>query len=305
MQQKIEAIASRLAPVPLQVFISSGSGKYRKPLPGMWEHFSSHENGTVEIDLNGSFFVGDAAGRKKATSASSSAKKSVKGDHSCADRLFAINIGIQFYTPEEIFLDRKAEPFEMPLFDPRNVINNPPKTLFEPNTTVTPPINGQNEMIVIVGFPASGKSTFVEDYLIPKGFIHINRDNLKSWQKCVKECEQSLSKGFSVVIDNTNPDRESRQRYILCAKKVTGVRCRCFVMNVSYEQAKHNNKFRQLCVADKEHKDVNEMIINAYKAKFEQPNLAEGFDEIVNVNFIPKFNDCDEKKLYGMFLLER
>ena len=35
-----------------------------------------------------------------------------------------------------------------------------------------------------------------------------------TWQKCVATTELALSKGQSVVVDNTNPDPESRQRYV-------------------------------------------------------------------------------------------
>ena len=39
------------------------------------------------------------------------------------------------------------------------------------------------------------------------------KDTLGTWKKCVDMCAKSLRQGQSVVIDNTNPDKESRQRY--------------------------------------------------------------------------------------------
>ena len=38
----------------------------------------------------------------------------------------------------------------------------------------------------------------------------VNRDTLGSWQKCQKRAYNLLSNGKSVVVDNTNPDEESR-----------------------------------------------------------------------------------------------
>ncbi|KAF2559806.1 hypothetical protein F2Q68_00017708, partial [Brassica cretica] len=83
--------------VPIQVFIACGvassGGKddlYRKPKPGMWQLMKKHFNSGIEIDMDKSFYVGDAAGRK--------------GDHSEADIKFAQANGLKFFTPEEYFI---------------------------------------------------------------------------------------------------------------------------------------------------------------------------------------------------------
>ncbi|XP_013736275.1 polynucleotide 3'-phosphatase ZDP isoform X1 [Brassica napus] len=83
--------------VPVQVFIACGvassGGKddlYRKPKAGMWQLMKKHFNSGIEIDMDKSFYVGDAAGRK--------------GDHSDADIKFAQANGLKFYTPEEYFI---------------------------------------------------------------------------------------------------------------------------------------------------------------------------------------------------------
>lgn len=53
-------------------------------------------NGGVKIDLGESMYIGDAAGRP--------AEGKKKKDFSFSDRLFALNVGLKFYTPEEHFL---------------------------------------------------------------------------------------------------------------------------------------------------------------------------------------------------------
>ena len=93
----------------------------------------------------------------------------------------------------------------------------------------------------MVGGPGSGKSHVVKSYLTT--YQHINRDTLGSWQKCVSTMDQALSQGKSVVVDNTNPDPASREKYIKVAK-VRKVPVRCFVMKTESEHSKHNNKVR-------------------------------------------------------------
>lgn len=90
----------------------------------------------------------------------------------------------------------------------------------------------------MVGCQGSGKSHFAKKHL--KNYTYVNRDTLKTWQKCVQKTDEALAEGKSVVVDNTNPDKGSRQRYIDVGKKYK-VPVRCFVMNLEKEHIKHNN----------------------------------------------------------------
>lgn len=108
--------------------------------------------------------------------------------------------------------------------------------------------------------------------------------------------------GKSCVVDNTNVDIESRKKFVALAKKLK-VKCRCFMMNVSVAQVKHNIAFRQL--THTKHSKINEMVLNMMKKKYTQPQLAEGFAEIVKVNIKPVFEREDWKRLYTMFLVDK
>lgn len=91
----------------------------------------------------------------------------------------------------------------------------------------------------MVGSPGSGKSCFTRNYL--KEYEYVNRDILGSWQNCIAAVERYLDQDRSIVVDNTNPNLVSRQRYTELAKK-RNIPIRCFVMATSAEHAKHNNK---------------------------------------------------------------
>ncbi|XP_065562164.1 uncharacterized protein F21D5.5-like isoform X2 [Artemia franciscana] len=231
LKKKMHNILKKLG-VPAQIFVATGKTRYRKPSPSIWTIISHELNNNIEVDMDESFFCGDAAGRPDHWAP----KK--KKDHSIADRLFALNVGLKFYTPEEYFLGQKSVQYKMPEFDPRSVRST--MELLDPPTAKI--AADTQEVIVMVGAQGSGKSHFVKKHLIPKGYKWINRDTLKDWKKCVKEMQKGLESGSSVVIDNTSPDKESRAKYI----SAVGGRCpvRCFLMNTAVKHAQHNIKVK-------------------------------------------------------------
>lgn len=95
----------------------------------------------------------------------------------------------------------------------------------------------------MVGCPGSGKSYFAANELLCHDRMKIiNRDILGSMQKCIAKTIKYLSSGsMSVVIDNRHPDVASRKPFIQIAKNLN-IPCRVFLMKVSKEHAKHNNK---------------------------------------------------------------
>lgn len=147
---KVKEIIAKLR-VPVQVFISTSDGYFRKPLPGMWEYLEKEKNHGVKVKREQCFFVGDAAGRPEVGKGANKRRK----DHSLADRLYAKNLGIKFYTPEEHFLNAKQEDWIRLEFDPEVEVNLP---LMDPADTKIP--SHECEMIIMVGLPGSGKLYF-------------------------------------------------------------------------------------------------------------------------------------------------
>ncbi|CAM4551379.1 unnamed protein product [Leuciscus chuanchicus] len=187
---------------------------------------------------------------------------------------FALNIGLQFHTPEEYFLGWKPAQFSLPEFDPRK-LDSKMRLYDPPDTSLT---STKQEVIVAVGFP--GCEPFFSDML-------------GSWQQCVSACERALKEGQSVAVDNTNPDPESRKRYVDVSQSA-GVPCRCFNFSTSLEQAKHNNRFREMIPSATKHVHVNDMVFHSY-------NLSEGFSEILQINFVPSFSDKRSEFLFRQF----
>ena len=150
------------------VLVATGKDRYRKPSIGMWQVLEQSLG--IPIDKTKSFYCGDAGGRPT--------------DFSADDRDFASNIGLTFYTPEQIFQRNQVE---------------------VPTTQA---------MFIFVGMPGSGKTTYYTQELQPRGWIHINQDILKTRPKVLAATRTALQSGKSVAIDATNPDPTKRRDFI-------------------------------------------------------------------------------------------
>lgn len=103
------------------------------------------------------------------------------------DYMFALNIGVAFHTPEAFFggsrdpRDTQASHWQLG-FDPRAL-----RALVGGDVSVdgSDPTReaGQPEVVVLVGYPAAGKSTFCAKHL--PGHVRVNQDALGTVPKCV------------------------------------------------------------------------------------------------------------------------
>lgn len=150
IKKKIENIIKALG-VPVQAYIATGDSSFRKPLPGMWQALCDQKNGDVSVDMNLSYFVGDAAGRPE----NKSIKK--KKDHSSADRLMAMNLGLEFFTPEEHFLKSTKQKWNKPEFDPKDFLSRTTQLINNPKTKIA---STDLELILMVGAPGTGTYIF-------------------------------------------------------------------------------------------------------------------------------------------------
>lgn len=105
-------------------------------------------------------------------------------DFDNSDKKWAEKVEIPFYLPEKIFKVK------------------------------VPKIRKKKMLAIMVGVPGSGKSTFVEDYLVPAGYVHLSGDILKTRPKIITQLKKNVKEGNSVVIDATNPTEKGRQEYI-------------------------------------------------------------------------------------------
>lgn len=81
----------------MEVYVSTHLDKYRKPSVYFWRKFEERLNfESKEVDYESSFYCGDCAGRKMNPTTKAADLKD-------SDFKFAMNIGVKFVTPEELF----------------------------------------------------------------------------------------------------------------------------------------------------------------------------------------------------------
>lgn len=174
-------------------------------------------------DKSSSFFVGDAAGRQF---------QKGKGDFASTDRKWSLNVGIKFYTPEvkqtwhglgfllsflydfrntfcdsplikiPCYLDFTCHHFRIVQFLLNT--NTGPLTfalvpLYTPTSQPLLPTSGL-EIVLFVGYPCLGKSSFFRRIFEPAGYMHVNQDVLKTRAKCAKTVRDILQSRHSCVV---------------------------------------------------------------------------------------------------------
>lgn len=280
---KITDIGNALS-IPISAWIAAKEDNFRKPGLGMWEHFTATLPGKAAlVDMVSSFYCGDAAGRSILTMAGR------KKDFSCSDRKFAINARLPFYTPEHYFLRTPEDPNAPIHWDGPS----PTELRSMPTTYPKPSYHAAAaELVVFVGFPGCGKSTFFRRFFGPHGYVHVNRDTLKDVAKCLAATSAALAAGKSVVVDNTNPTADDRKQYVDLAKKhstaAAPIALRAFNFTASKELAFHMNVVRDRAGISPR---VSSVAYNIFKGKYQPPTAPEGFSEIVNVDPVADFTD--------------
>ena len=140
------------------------------------------------------------------------------------------------------------------------------------------------EAVILAGIQGSGKSTFCRERFF-ESHVRINLDMLRTRHReelLIKAC---LAAKQPFVVDNTNPTKEERARYIVPAKYAGfGVVGYYFASKV--EDCKQRLEQRTSVASV-----PIQGLLGTYK-RLELPNLSEGFDALYYVAIGPDGNFC-------------
>lgn len=150
-----------------------------------------------------------------------------------------------------------------------------------------------NEVVMIMGYPGSGKTTLVEEF---PGYVRLNRDKAGGSleQLATVLNNELITKGSSksFILDNTYPTIKSRKTVIDVCKKHQ-VPVRCIHLRTSIEDAQYNvcqrmiERYGKLLmpedIATVSKTDPNMFptaVLFKYRKEFEEPYPSEGFAKI-------------------------
>lgn len=226
---KIKEINNALSSLNIPIIYVIGSDNIiAKPNKSIFDLLLNNK----KWDKNKSFYVGDALGRKE--------------DWSDVDKKFAENIGIKYYSPDELFA----------------TTNTKHKNIAE---------NKNQEIIVMVGYPGSGKTTISNTFNKDR-YVVISGDEYKTSKKMIKESEKHIKNGKSIIYDATNATKDKRSEYIAVAKKYN-IEARCIDVKTDIVESMFRNNKRD--------KVIPKITYYVFRKKYQEPNIDEGFKEVI------------------------
>ncbi|KAA6431643.1 AAA family ATPase [Rufibacter glacialis] len=128
---------------------------------------------------------------------------------------------------------------------------------------------------MFIGLPASGKSTFYQRNFF-NSHVRLSLDLLRTRNRERQFFSLCLQTNTRVVVDNTNPRVEDREKYLTRFKEhrfqVIG-----YFFQTSLQEALERNRARE--GRDK----VKDIALYDVRKKLEPPSFAEGFDRLFSV----------------------
>lgn len=255
--------------IPIIVYVSFADTVFRKPCLGMVDLFLEQSGKSIE-DIE--FYVGDAAGRQFTKT---------KKDFSDSDLRFAKNIGTQFHTPEDYFGDgSRAEP-QLVGYVPDKQCTKVESRKFRYSFPKEP------HAIIMMGYPGSGKSTFVKKHLSDYKVFEFDKIP-RSKIKLPVDDKGNLTQ--SIVFDGVHMTKSQRDRTFGYLSDIDNLRVYCIFLDMTMEEAIHRDKYRINKTFYESDKPVLKRPIMqripkiAYRIarkNFEPPSKKEGFTDII------------------------
>jgi predicted kinase len=143
------------------------------------------------------------------------------------------------------------------------------------------------KLILTVGAPASGKSTYAKKYAVDNGLVYLSSDEARAkfgsgehdqsvsaiaFDYVINQMVELLASGKSVIVDATNMYPKARNRFL--SKVPNGVEKIAMVFEVPREELIRRDTDRS--------RTVGEGVIDMMLGKYERPTKEE-FDQVIDL----------------------
>jgi bifunctional polynucleotide phosphatase/kinase len=183
------------------VFVALKNDGYRKPLIKSLDILA--DNGIIIENYSSKYYIGDACGRPL--------------DHTDTDLKFALNAKLRFRTPEKFFNINTDNNQELFITYPELDYYTVEKFVMITNNIIKLINNNEKVLILIIGFPACGKS-YLRNLLLEKinNLYYFNNDDIKDGVVNPSLCS-NLTDCYSknkLINDNTNLSTKGRNIFL-------------------------------------------------------------------------------------------
>lgn len=137
-------------------------------------------------------------------------------------------------------------------------------------------INTRPEVIVLIGLPGSGKTTWAKYHY--SSYVILNGDVLKTSKNVIKALRESLQGNRNVVVDATNVTKERRKDIISEASKFNAI-----IYGVIFTASKDICMVRAKTREESGGPHIPRIAFNKLASSYVEPALDEGFHRIVHI----------------------
>lgn len=129
------------------------------------------------------------------------------------------------------------------------------------------------ELIIFIGIPASGKSSFYKEYFF-NSHIRVSLDLLNTRNKEGKLMQFCFNTHSKMVIDNNNITSNEREKYITIARN-NKYKIIAYYFESNINECLERNKNRK--------ENIPEIGVKSKYKELEKPSKEEGFEELYYV----------------------
>jgi predicted kinase len=140
----------------------------------------------------------------------------------------------------------------------------------------------RQKIVLTVGIPGSGKSTFAERLQEQSGWVRVNQDELGTRRAVEVRMEAALKQGLSVIVDRTNFDYQQRNNWVKMAAQYRINTIFCVLFDIDAAVCKSRISVRKNHPTIPEG-DSGHVIVDKFTTMLVPPRRGEGFCEIFTV----------------------